>query len=133
MDKVTDHGRHVTCSSPVPLKTCRVGERCTLNLPRAQTSSSWCGVVVRRGGCQLRCRPRHLIMFQNCECHLFKLFFLEDRVNINVALLSYTRSFGDGPRNFDHGQVTWTTHELAPPSPNYHTTPEGGRFSSRQI
>ncbi|GFY26385.1 hypothetical protein TNCV_25821 [Trichonephila clavipes] len=26
----------------------------------------------------------------------------------------------------------WTTPELAPPSPNYHTTPTGGRFSSRQ-
>ncbi|GFT75189.1 uncharacterized protein TNCV_2245271 [Trichonephila clavipes] len=23
---------------------------------------------------------------------------------------------------FNHGQVTWTTPELAPPSPNYHTT-----------
>ncbi|GFX40504.1 uncharacterized protein TNCV_2372881 [Trichonephila clavipes] len=23
----------------------------------------------------------------------------------------------------NHGQVTWTTPELAPPSPNYHTTP----------
>ncbi|GFX59278.1 hypothetical protein TNCV_4216941 [Trichonephila clavipes] len=31
----------------------------------------------------------------------------------------------------NHGQVTWTTPELAPPSPNYHTTPTGGRFSSR--
>ncbi|GFT30425.1 uncharacterized protein TNCV_2377161 [Trichonephila clavipes] len=39
-----------TSSSPVPLKTRRVGERCTLNLSRAQTSSRWCGVVVRRGG-----------------------------------------------------------------------------------
>ncbi|GFW80200.1 uncharacterized protein TNCV_461081 [Trichonephila clavipes] len=47
----------VTSSSPVPLKTRRVGQRCTLNLSRAQTSSRWCGVVVRRGGCQLRCRP----------------------------------------------------------------------------
>ncbi|GFV58186.1 integrase catalytic domain-containing protein [Trichonephila clavipes] len=28
-----------------------------------------------------------------------------------------------------HGQVTWTTPELAPPSPNYHTTPMGGRFT----
>ncbi|GFY02888.1 uncharacterized protein TNCV_3507681 [Trichonephila clavipes] len=27
----------------------------------------------------------------------------------------------------NHGQVTWTTPELAPPSPNYHTTPTGGR------
>ncbi|GFU56060.1 hypothetical protein TNCV_3405241 [Trichonephila clavipes] len=33
----------------------------------------------------------------------------------------------------NHGQVTWTTPELAPPSPNYHTTPTGGSFSSRQI
>ncbi|GFU47535.1 hypothetical protein TNCV_2000381 [Trichonephila clavipes] len=30
----------------------------------------------------------------------------------------------------NHGEVTWTTPELAPPSPNYHTTPTGGRFSS---
>ncbi|GFW35653.1 uncharacterized protein TNCV_4435041 [Trichonephila clavipes] len=40
----------VTSSSPVPLKTHRVGQRCTLNLSRAETSSRWCGVVVRRGG-----------------------------------------------------------------------------------
>ncbi|GFS85807.1 uncharacterized protein TNCV_2973501 [Trichonephila clavipes] len=37
-------------SSPVPLKTRRVGQRCTLNLSRAEMSSRWCGVVVRRGG-----------------------------------------------------------------------------------
>ncbi|GFU67060.1 uncharacterized protein TNCV_4969091 [Trichonephila clavipes] len=55
----------VTGSSPVSLKTRRVGQRCTLNLSRAETSSRWCGVVVRRGGCQLRCRPRHLTMVQN--------------------------------------------------------------------
>ncbi|GFX32706.1 uncharacterized protein TNCV_888441 [Trichonephila clavipes] len=40
----------VTSSSPVPLKTRRVGQLCTLNLSRAETSSRWCGVVVRRGG-----------------------------------------------------------------------------------
>ncbi|GFS92582.1 uncharacterized protein TNCV_1160411 [Trichonephila clavipes] len=40
----------VTGSSPVPLKTHRVGQRCTLHLSRAETSSRWCGVVVRRGG-----------------------------------------------------------------------------------
>ncbi|GFV09438.1 uncharacterized protein TNCV_3158361 [Trichonephila clavipes] len=40
----------VTSSSPVPLKTRRVEQRCTLNLSRAETSSRWCGVVVRRGG-----------------------------------------------------------------------------------
>ncbi|GFX20314.1 uncharacterized protein TNCV_3486721 [Trichonephila clavipes] len=55
----------VTSSSPVPLKTHRVGQRCTLNLSRAETSSRWSDVVVRRGGCQLRCRPRHLTMVQN--------------------------------------------------------------------
>ncbi|GFV24160.1 uncharacterized protein TNCV_4165071 [Trichonephila clavipes] len=48
--KVSDHGRHVMSSSPVPLKTRRVRRRCTLNLSRAQTSSRWCGVVVRRWG-----------------------------------------------------------------------------------
>ncbi|GFU60302.1 uncharacterized protein TNCV_3404461 [Trichonephila clavipes] len=53
----------VTGSSPVPLKTRRVGQRCTLNLSRAETSSRWCGV--RRRRCQLRCRPRHLTMVQN--------------------------------------------------------------------
>ncbi|GFW48038.1 uncharacterized protein TNCV_2402251 [Trichonephila clavipes] len=63
--KVSNHGRHVMSSIPVPLKTRRVGQRCTLNLSRAETSSRWCGVGVRRGGCQLRCRPRHLTMVQN--------------------------------------------------------------------
>ncbi|GFT96879.1 uncharacterized protein TNCV_1934311 [Trichonephila clavipes] len=48
--KVWDHGRHVMSSSSVPLKTRRVGQRCTLNLSRAETSSLCCGVVVRRGG-----------------------------------------------------------------------------------
>ncbi|GFS47321.1 uncharacterized protein TNCV_4862771 [Trichonephila clavipes] len=48
--RVSDHGRYVMSSSPVPLKTRRVGQRCTLNLSRAETSSRWCGEVVRRGG-----------------------------------------------------------------------------------
>ncbi|GFV46554.1 uncharacterized protein TNCV_3161111 [Trichonephila clavipes] len=39
----------VTSSSPAPLKTHRVGQRCPLYLSRAETSSRWCGVVVRRG------------------------------------------------------------------------------------
>ncbi|GFU46235.1 uncharacterized protein TNCV_2155661 [Trichonephila clavipes] len=47
--KVSDDGRHVVSSSKVPLKTRRVGEPCMLNLSRAQTSSRWCGVVVRKG------------------------------------------------------------------------------------
>ncbi|GFT90489.1 uncharacterized protein TNCV_4491771 [Trichonephila clavipes] len=47
--KVSNHGRRVMSLIPVPLKTRRVGQRCTLNLSRAETSSRWCGVVVRRG------------------------------------------------------------------------------------
>ncbi|GFX31685.1 uncharacterized protein TNCV_4082091 [Trichonephila clavipes] len=43
--KVSDHGRHVMSSSPVPLKTRRIRQRCTLNLSRAETSSRWCGVI----------------------------------------------------------------------------------------
>ncbi|GFX03346.1 hypothetical protein TNCV_3555731 [Trichonephila clavipes] len=44
-----------------------------------------------------------------------------------------TRAFGDGPPALNRGQVTWTTPELASPSPNYPTTPTGGRLSFRQI
>ncbi|GFT24556.1 uncharacterized protein TNCV_3253561 [Trichonephila clavipes] len=54
-------------SSSVPLKTRHVGERCALNLLRAQSSSRWCGVEVRRWGCQLRSRPCHLTVLQNNE------------------------------------------------------------------
>ncbi|GFY34646.1 hypothetical protein TNCV_1373371 [Trichonephila clavipes] len=35
--------RQGTSSSSVPLKTRQVGQRCTLNLSRAETSSRWCG------------------------------------------------------------------------------------------
>ncbi|GFV00387.1 uncharacterized protein TNCV_3643651 [Trichonephila clavipes] len=63
--RVSDHGRHVMSYGPVPLKTHRVGQQCTLNLSRAETSSRWCGVVVRIEGCYLRCRLRHLTMVQN--------------------------------------------------------------------
>ncbi|GFV99357.1 hypothetical protein TNCV_1513291 [Trichonephila clavipes] len=48
--KVSDRGWPCHEFEPVPLKTRRVGQRCTLNLSRVQTSSRWCGVVVRRGG-----------------------------------------------------------------------------------
>ncbi|GFU63387.1 uncharacterized protein TNCV_44331 [Trichonephila clavipes] len=65
--KVSNHGWHVSSSSPVPQKTRRVGQPCTLNLSRTEMSSRWCGVVVRRGWCQLKCRPRHLTMLQNYE------------------------------------------------------------------
>ncbi|GFV36707.1 hypothetical protein TNCV_1033831 [Trichonephila clavipes] len=51
--KESDRGWHVPSSSPVSQQTRHVGERCTSNLSRAQTSSRWCGVVVRRGGASL--------------------------------------------------------------------------------
>ncbi|GFV68457.1 uncharacterized protein TNCV_3129131 [Trichonephila clavipes] len=57
--KVSDHDRHVISSSPVPLKTHREGEWCTLNLSRAQSSSRWCGVEVKRRRCLFRCRTCH--------------------------------------------------------------------------
>ncbi|GFV43104.1 hypothetical protein TNCV_1410011 [Trichonephila clavipes] len=41
--KISDRSWHVRSSSPGPLKTRRVGARCTLNLSRSQTSSRLCG------------------------------------------------------------------------------------------
>ncbi|GFV53658.1 hypothetical protein TNCV_1042651 [Trichonephila clavipes] len=55
------------------------------------------------------------------------------RVSNIQHLWSYSRDCGDGPRNFELSQVTRTTPELASTSPNFHTTPTGGRLSSRQI
>ncbi|GFW57917.1 hypothetical protein TNCV_1418641 [Trichonephila clavipes] len=40
---VAEWYRYRMSSSPVPLKTRCVGQRCTLNLSRAETSSRWCG------------------------------------------------------------------------------------------
>ncbi|GFW33101.1 hypothetical protein TNCV_2110311 [Trichonephila clavipes] len=45
--KVSNYGRRVMSSTLVPLKTRRVGERCMLNLSRAETSSQ--GVVWQLG------------------------------------------------------------------------------------
>ncbi|GFW91784.1 uncharacterized protein TNCV_3400441 [Trichonephila clavipes] len=82
-----------TSSSPVPLKTHRVGQRCTLNLSRAKPSSRWCGVVVRRGWCQLRCRPRHLTMVQNYvvrhqkpSCERVRRTDVVDRIHLSAPL-----------------------------------------------
>ncbi|GFU73500.1 hypothetical protein TNCV_931861 [Trichonephila clavipes] len=45
--KASDRGWHITSLSPVPLKTRRVGERCTLHLSKAETSSR--GLVWKLG------------------------------------------------------------------------------------
>ncbi|GFV20980.1 hypothetical protein TNCV_2280241 [Trichonephila clavipes] len=73
----------VTSSSPVPLKTRRVGERCTLNLSRAQTSSCWSGVVVKRG--HLKYCPRQ---------PLFKITRSSPKAlaKLNSATLIFTHS-----------------------------------------
>ncbi|GFT55853.1 uncharacterized protein TNCV_1053171 [Trichonephila clavipes] len=42
----------------------------------------------------------------------------------------YTRALATDHVILNHGQVTWTTPELAPPSSNYHTTPTGGDVSA---
>ncbi|GFU61967.1 hypothetical protein TNCV_4022521 [Trichonephila clavipes] len=65
-------------------------------MSRAQTSFRRCGVVVRRGGYQLRCHPHHLTMVQNYV------------VRPQKAL--------DGPRNFE----PWSSdvdEKLRGPSP----------------
>ncbi|GFX34803.1 hypothetical protein TNCV_2327431 [Trichonephila clavipes] len=46
--KVSGHGKYVMSLSPVP-PPCREEMHAKLNLSRAETSSRWCGVVVRRG------------------------------------------------------------------------------------
>ncbi|GFT51623.1 uncharacterized protein TNCV_2632871 [Trichonephila clavipes] len=59
---------------------------------------------------------------------------LEDTVGNPLILLGATRELlATDHVILNHGQVMWMTPELAPPSPNYHTTPTGGRFSSQQI
>ncbi|GFV49067.1 uncharacterized protein TNCV_5065511 [Trichonephila clavipes] len=79
----------VTSSSPVPLKILRVGERCTLNLSRAQTSSCWSGVVVKRG--HLKYRPRHLIMVQNYEV-VSKSPRVVEQCDVNIHSLDHESS-----------------------------------------
>ncbi|GFX93598.1 hypothetical protein TNCV_1587751 [Trichonephila clavipes] len=42
----------------------------------------------------------------------------------------YTRAFGDGPRNFEPWSSDVNDTLAGTSSPNYYTTPTGGRFSS---
>ncbi|GFU86980.1 uncharacterized protein TNCV_485911 [Trichonephila clavipes] len=48
---------------------------------------------------------------------------LIDCLNINVALLSYTRTFGDGPRNFEPSSSDVNDTWAGTTSPNYNTPP----------
>ncbi|GFY01574.1 uncharacterized protein TNCV_2607581 [Trichonephila clavipes] len=80
----------VMSSSPVPLKTRRVEHRCTLNLSRAKTSSRWCGVVVRRGGCQLSYTrafgdgPRPLEPWSVVSYRVFKMEVNKEKIRFFV-------------------------------------------------
>ncbi|GFW19639.1 hypothetical protein TNCV_1605301 [Trichonephila clavipes] len=48
--KVSDRSWPCHEFEPSTTKSRRAGQRCTLNLSRAETSVRWCGVVIRRGG-----------------------------------------------------------------------------------
>ncbi|GFV47150.1 uncharacterized protein TNCV_2322951 [Trichonephila clavipes] len=78
-----------TRSSPIPLKTRRVGQRCTLNLSRAETSSRWCGVGVRRGGASSGVVPRHLTMVQN-SWSVAKSPRVAEQCDINIQSINST-------------------------------------------
>ncbi|GFT14604.1 hypothetical protein TNCV_632181 [Trichonephila clavipes] len=82
--KISDRGWRVMSSSRVPLKTHRAGKQCTLNLSRAQMSSPWCCVVVRRGGLTAQGRPCHLIMVQNCEVRRSKCPRVAEQCAVNI-------------------------------------------------
>ncbi|GFV90855.1 uncharacterized protein TNCV_2324241 [Trichonephila clavipes] len=91
--KVSNHGWHVSSSSPVPQKTRRVGQRCTLNLSRAEMSSRWCGVVVRRGGAS----SGVALVIWSCfkiTRSITKSPYVAEQCDVNI------HSLGDGPRNF---------------------------------
>ncbi|GFU98021.1 hypothetical protein TNCV_232981 [Trichonephila clavipes] len=49
-------GRLVKSSSLISLKIRRAEGSMHVKYVQAQTFSRWCGMKVRRGGCQLRCR-----------------------------------------------------------------------------
>ncbi|GFY02464.1 hypothetical protein TNCV_3503451 [Trichonephila clavipes] len=76
-------------SNLLPLKTYRVGERCTLNLLRVETFSHGCGVKVRRMECHLRCCPRHLTMAQNYEVRHQNALVQLDYCYVNILSLPH--------------------------------------------
>ncbi|GFX39610.1 hypothetical protein TNCV_2103541 [Trichonephila clavipes] len=68
-------------------------------------------------------RPKkHLL--QNASCRL---------LSMEMGPLCCVRAFGDGPRNFEPWSSDEDDTRVGTPSPNYHTSPMGGRLSSRQI
>ncbi|GFU78465.1 hypothetical protein TNCV_2300771 [Trichonephila clavipes] len=76
-------------------------------------------------GCELKSRPDHLTPGSEC-------FANKKSYQISDAR-GYTRAFDDGPRNFELCPNDVDDTRAGNPTPNYHTTPTGGRFSSQQI
>ncbi|GFV45025.1 uncharacterized protein TNCV_907721 [Trichonephila clavipes] len=52
--------RHVMCSNPSTIKDLPNREADASKNSQGSNSSRWCGMVVFKGECQLRCRPRHV-------------------------------------------------------------------------
>ncbi|GFX45878.1 hypothetical protein TNCV_3607391 [Trichonephila clavipes] len=69
---------------------------------------------------------------RECQARVSRCLPLDEGSRF-CGLHHYTMAFGDGPRNFE----PWSSDEddtwAYTPSPNNHTTPTGGRLSSRQI
>ncbi|GFU34504.1 hypothetical protein TNCV_1992441 [Trichonephila clavipes] len=82
----------------------------------SQTSSRWCGVVVRKERYQLRCRPRQWIMVQYYEVRR------HEPISPRAAE-HYSSSFGDGPNNFEPRSSDEDDTGTGTPSPNFHITP----------
>ncbi|GFV47110.1 uncharacterized protein TNCV_198051 [Trichonephila clavipes] len=86
----------VTSSSPVPPKTRRVGQRCTLNLSRAETSTRWCGVVVRRG---VAAQVSSTSLDHGSQLYTWfvsKSPRIAEQCEVNIHSLPHVYSFGHG-------------------------------------
>ncbi|GFT91295.1 uncharacterized protein TNCV_2168821 [Trichonephila clavipes] len=83
--------RIVAClwTSPVPLKTHRVGQRCTLNLSRAEISYHWCGVVVRSWG-DSSCVVHVTLPWFEITCSVAKIPRVAKQCDVNIHSLTHS-------------------------------------------
>ncbi|GBO45222.1 hypothetical protein AVEN_39418-1 [Araneus ventricosus] len=73
--------------NPIPLKICRVWGLLHAKLYVVTKPSRWCGAEVWRGRWQLRRRPRHLTVVQNCEVRSKIALVLLQKRDVNTELL----------------------------------------------
>ncbi|GFU18784.1 uncharacterized protein TNCV_1085301 [Trichonephila clavipes] len=97
-------------SRPVPLKTCRVGQRCTLILSRGEASSCWCGVVVRRGGVPAQVSSTSLDMVQ-IPWSVAKSPRVAEQFDVNIH--SPTHSFFPYSTSTEELRISHYTHYSA--------------------